>query len=83
MGKKKPTKRQKSKKAKATGRAVAARKEGRKLGEYHPSRSIGRMNDRDWQLLKKAAAIEEKKFTTWASSILLEAASRVVKKAKK
>ena len=50
-------------------------------GAYNPNpaRQLGRVSDRDWELLKAAAEQSGEPFTQWALKILLRAAKRAAK----
>jgi uncharacterized protein (DUF1778 family) len=44
---------------------------------YNPIRAIGRVPDKEWKRIKKAANKSGKNFTQWALAALLKAAERV------
>jgi hypothetical protein len=44
---------------------------------YNPIRAIGRVPEKEWKRIKKAAAKSGKNFTQWALAALLKAAERV------
>lgn len=49
-------------------------------GAYNPEppRQLGRVCDEQWEFLKRAAAAEEKPFSTWALEILSREAKKVL-----
>ncbi len=46
---------------------------------WHPSRSLGRVKNADWKLIKRAAKASGETFTAWAMRHLLRAAKRELK----
>ncbi len=44
---------------------------------YNPIRAIGRVPEKEWKRIKKAADKSGKNFTQWALTVLLKAAERV------